>query len=117
MPGEPFPEIRYALQNATGDADHVVALSKGQDDWGYFYPAWTWGFTSFYDSDHNIYNVAPQAGDQVILDQGSNLRTLGFDTSMAAVGRPLPTGYTFACAKANDGSKSSVSDAIRIAPS
>jgi hypothetical protein len=92
MPGEPFPEIRMALQNATTGADTIVALSKGQDDWGYFYPAWTWGFTSLYPSDHNIYNVAPQAGDQVILQQADNMRALGF-TVDPAVGTPLPTRW------------------------
>ena len=92
MPGEPFPEIRQAIQNATSDADTIIALSKGQDDWGYFYPAWTWGFTSLYDSDHNTYNVAPQAGDQVILQQADNMRALGF-TVDTAVGAPLPTRW------------------------
>jgi hypothetical protein len=92
MPGEPFPEIRMALQNATTGADTIIALSKGQDDWGYFYPAWTWGFTSLYPSDHNIYNVAPQAGDQVILQQADNVRVLGF-TVDPAVGAPLPTRW------------------------
>ena len=92
MPGEPFPEIRAALQNATTGADTIIALSKAQDDWGYFYPAWTWGFTSLYDSDHNIYNVAPQAGDQVILQQADNMRALGF-TVDPAVGAPLPTRW------------------------
>jgi hypothetical protein len=92
MPGEPFPEIRYALRDATTGADTIVALSKGQDDWGYFYPAFAWGFTSLYDSDHNIYNIAPQAGDQVILDQAANIRTLGFPVD-TAVGKPLPTRW------------------------
>jgi hypothetical protein len=92
MPGEPFPEIRYAIANATTGADTIVALSKGQDDWGYFYPAWTWGFTSLYDSDHNIYNVAPQAGDQIIADQASNVGKLGFAVD-PAVGEPLPTRW------------------------
>jgi len=92
MPGEPFPEIRAALQNAATGIDTIVALSKGQDDWGYFYPAWTWGFTSLYPSDHNIYNVAPQAGDQVILQQADNMRALGF-TVDPAVGTPLPTRW------------------------
>jgi hypothetical protein len=92
MPGEPFPEIRHAIADATTGADTIVALSKGQDDWGYFYPAWAWGFTSLYDSDHNIYNVAPQAGDQVIADQASNVGKLGFAVD-PAVGRPLPTRW------------------------
>src|SRR3954468_9462846 len=92
MPGEPFPEIRHAIADATTGADTIVALSKGQDDWGYFYPAWAWGFTSLYDSDHNIYNVAPQAGDQVIADQASNVGKLGFAVD-PAVGQPLPTRW------------------------
>jgi hypothetical protein len=92
MPGEPFPEVRAALENATTGADTIIALSKGQDDWGYFYPAWAWGFTSLYPSDHNTYNVAPQAGDEVILDQADNMRTLGF-TVDPAVGLPLPTRW------------------------
>src|SRR4051812_22036223 len=92
MPGEPFPEIRHAIANATTGADTIVALSKGQDDWGYFYPAWAWGFTSLYDSDHNIYNVAPHAGDQIIADQASNVGKLGFAVD-PAVGAPLPTRW------------------------
>jgi hypothetical protein len=92
MPGEPFPEIRHAIADATTGADTVVALSKGQDDWGYFYPAWTWGFTSLYDSDHNLYNIAPQAGDQIIADQASNVGKLGFAVD-PAVGTPLPTRW------------------------
>src|SRR3954471_154763 len=87
MPGEPFPEVRHAIAEATTGADKIVALSKGQDDWGYFYPAWTWGFTSLYPSAHNTYNVAPQAGDQIITDQASNLGKLGF-TVDPAVGTP-----------------------------
>lgn len=93
MPGEPFPEIRRTIADATTGADTIVALSKGQDDWGYFYPAWAWGFTSLYDSDHNIFNIAPQAGDQVILDQARNVRALGFPVEAAAVSRPLPTRF------------------------
>lgn len=93
MPGEPFPEVRHAIAQATTGADAIVALSKGQDDWGYFYPAWAWGFTSLYDSDHNIFNIAPQAGDQVILDHAANLRALGFPVETAALSRPLPTRW------------------------
>jgi hypothetical protein len=93
MPGEPFPEIRAAIANATTGADTIVALSKGQDDWGYYYPAWTWGFTSLYTSDHNTYNVAPQAGDQIILDQTSNIGKLGFSVETLPLGTPLPTRW------------------------
>ena len=93
MPGEPFPEVRAAIANATTGADTIISLSKGQDDWGYFYPAWAWGFTSLYDSDHNIYNIAPQAGDQVILDQASNIGKLGFTVEQAAASTPLPTRW------------------------
>ncbi|HEX6944601.1 MAG TPA: PKD domain-containing protein [Casimicrobiaceae bacterium] len=93
MPGEPFPEVRAGIANAITGADTVVALSKAQDDWGYFYPAWAWGFTSLYTSDHNTYNVAPQAGDQVIADQAANAGRLGFAVEHAAVGMPLPTRW------------------------
>ena len=58
-------------------AQQVVALSKGQDDWGYFYPSFDYPFTATYDSDHHIYNVAPQAGDQVIHGQLDNLGRQG----------------------------------------
>lgn len=91
MPGEPFPEIRDALRRATGPrARLVVALSKGQDDLGYFYPAFVTPFTSTYPSDHLEFNVAPQAGDQILLGQAANLRAVGFDAT-TPVGRPLPT--------------------------
>ncbi|HUZ28590.1 MAG TPA: PKD domain-containing protein [Solirubrobacteraceae bacterium] len=93
MPGEPFPEVRAAISAATTGADTIVALSKGQDDWGYFYPAWAWGFTWFYRSDHNIFNVAPQAGDQIILGQSQNIGKLGFPVETAALSTPPPTRW------------------------
>ena len=93
MPGEPFPEVRAAISAATTGADPIVALSKGQDDWGYFYPAWAWGFTWFYRSDHNIFNVAPQAGDQIILSQTQNIGQLGFRVQTAALSTPPPTAW------------------------
>jgi len=93
MPGEPFPEVRASIAAATTGADTIVALSKGQDDWGYFYPAWAWGFTWFYRSDHNIFNVAPQAGDQIILSQTQNIGQLGFPVETAALSVPPPTRW------------------------
>src|SRR4051794_22365060 len=92
MPGEPFPEIRTTIADATTGAQQVVALSKGQDDWGYFYPSFVYPFTATYDSDHHIYNVAPQAGDQVIQGQLDNLSKVGF-TVDHTVARPMANRY------------------------
>jgi len=93
MPGEPFPEVRAAIAQATTGADTIVGLSKGQDDWGYFYPAWVApfaaGFFAGNGSDHTLYNIAPQAGDQVILNQTQNIAALGFATEKAAISPPL----------------------------
>ena len=85
--------MRATIAAATTGADTIVALSKGQDDWGYFYPAWAYGFTWFYQSDHNIFNVAPQAGDQIILDQTQNIGKLGFPVETPDVATPLPTRW------------------------
>ena len=92
MPGEPFPEVRYAIANAVQGADAVVALSKGQDDLGYYYPAFVYPAAFVYNSDHHIYNVAPQAGDQIIQGQVANIGTLGF-ASHFDLARPLPTRF------------------------
>src|SRR3954451_23620799 len=92
MPGEPFPEVRKTIADAVKGARQVVALSKGQDDLGYFYPAFVYPFTATYDSDHHTYNVAPQAGDQVIQGQFDNLSALGFGVDRT-VARPLPNRY------------------------
>jgi hypothetical protein len=92
MPGEPFPEVRTTIAAAVTGAQQVVALSKGQDDWGYFYPAFVFPFTATYDSDHHIYNVAPHAGDQVIQGQLDNVSKLGFTTDHT-VAKPMDNRY------------------------
>ena len=92
MPGESFPEVRVTIEKATKGADAVIALAKGQDDLGYFYPAWVHPFTFLYESDHWTYNVAPQLGDQVIVDQLTNLGKLGFQTS-PSVSTPMKTQW------------------------
>ena len=79
MPGEPFPEVRESIVEQT-TARTVVALSKGQDDFGYFYPTYDYPFPEAYNSDHAIFNVAPQLGDQVIAAQVANMGALGFGT-------------------------------------
>jgi hypothetical protein len=91
MPGEPFPEIRLTLAKAT-KAAAVVALSKGQDDFGYFYPAFDSSYPQLYNSDHAVFNVSPHLGDQVIADDETLLSELRFHTqSLAAT--PLANNY------------------------
>jgi hypothetical protein len=96
MPGEPFPEVRLTLAGAVRNAAMVVALSKGQDDLGYFYPSWVYPFTEVYPTDQGTFNVAPQAGDEIIEAQLENVRALGFSTASVAVPAPLPTDYAAA---------------------
>jgi hypothetical protein len=91
MPGEPFPEVRLTIARAVPQAK-VIALSKGQDDFGYFYPAYDAAFPELYNSDHGIFNVAPQAGDQIIQDQVADLGRVGFATD-PAFEAPLPNQY------------------------
>ncbi len=91
MPGEPFPEIRLTLAKATKAAT-VVALSKGQDDFGYFYPDFDAPFPELYNSDHAVFNVSPHLGDQVIAADETLLSEIGFHTqSLAAT--PLHNNY------------------------
>ena len=91
MPGEPFPEVRLTIARAVRGAS-VVALSKGQDDFGYFFPSYDYAFPELYNSDHAVFNVAPEAGDEIIQDQVVNLARLGFSTN-PALEQPLPNRY------------------------
>ena len=84
LPGEPFPEVRATIARAVPGARTVVALSKAQDDLGYFYPAWVTPAGVVYPSDTVSNSVAPEAGDAIIAAQVDNLRGLGF-----ATGAPL----------------------------
>ncbi|MFL5781360.1 MAG: hypothetical protein ACJ760_08620 [Thermoleophilaceae bacterium] len=81
MPGEPFPEVSHSLRLHTHGARSVTLLSKGQDDLGYFYPSWVYPFTAAYQSDHHLFNVAPQAGDQFIEGQLGLVARLGVATT------------------------------------
>ncbi len=91
MPGEPFPEVRLTIAQSV-NAQTVVALSKGQDDFGYFYPSYDYVFPELYSSDHAVFNVAPEAGDEIIPAQVSNLQSVGFKTT-APIERPLNNNY------------------------
>ncbi len=91
MPGEPFPEIRLTLAKATA-AKTVVALSKGQDDFGYFYPAFDAPYPELYNSDHAVFNVSSSLGDQIISAQEGLLSAIGFHTNPLAAS-PLANDY------------------------
>jgi hypothetical protein len=91
MPGEPFPEVRLTLAKATA-AKTVVALSKGQDDFGYFYPAFDAQYPELYNSDHAVFNVSPSLGDQIISADEALLSAIGFRTRALAAS-PLANDY------------------------
>ncbi len=88
MPGEPFPEVRRTLAIAAPGAT-VVALSKGQDDLGYFYPSYVTPFTEIYPSDTFTNSASAVAGDAVIGGQERNLSAIGFATRHRAFA-PVP---------------------------
>jgi hypothetical protein len=92
MPGESFPEIRNTIAAGTTGAAMIVALNKGQDDWGYYFPAWATPFTEVYHSDHLEYNVSPVAGDAIIQTQLLNLGNDGF-TTQPSIPAPMPTDW------------------------
>lgn len=92
MPGEPFPEIRESLAAATTGAT-VVALSKGQDDLGYFYPSYVTPLTEVYPSDTLTNSGSAEVGDDVMSAQAANLRALGFDTA-TVLPRPVSVDPT-----------------------
>lgn len=84
MPGEPFPEVRHTLELAAPEAT-VVALSKSQDDLGYFYPAYVTPFTEIYPSDTFTNSASAVAGDVVVAGQEDNLAAIGFATRRRAI--------------------------------
>lgn len=93
MPGEPFPEIRLDLAKAVTGVRAVIGLSKGQDDLGYYYPSWVTPFAYAYPTDQGTFNVAPQAGDEIMQGQLANVAAVGFGTQPVAVPSPLPADY------------------------
>jgi hypothetical protein len=91
MPGEPFPEERLTLAKAT-TAANVVALSKGQDDLGYFYPAFDAPYPALYNSDHAVFNVSPLLGDRIVSADEALLGAIGFRTRKLTA-KPLHNNY------------------------
>ena len=70
----------------------MVALSKGQDDFGYFYPDFDAPYPQLYNSDHAVFNVSPSLGDQIIAAQETLLSAIGFRTRSLAA-KPLDNDY------------------------
>ena len=97
MPGESFPEVREDIARSTG-APLVVALDKGQDDLGYFYPSWVTPFAAaMYPSDGFTNSAGPLLGGVVIRRQLANLARLGFATA-ASPAAPTPGDVAHAAA-------------------
>lgn len=84
MPGEPFPEIRQTLAKDARDVT-VVALSKGQDDLGYFYPSYVTPLTEVYPSDTLVNSASAETGDDVVTGQLANFRALGVRVTSSPV--------------------------------
>jgi len=94
--GEAFPEVRHAIASAVHDAGMIVGLSLGQDQLGYYEPAFAWAFANGetpYGSDHLEYNVSPILGDEIIQTQVRNLSALGFTTDAIAIPKPEDNDY------------------------
>ena len=92
MPGEPFPEVRAAIAHATTGADTIIALSKGQDDWGYFYPGLGVGLHVALRQRPQHLQHRPAGRRPGDPRPGREPRTLGFP-STTAVAKPLPTRW------------------------
>ncbi len=88
MPGEPFPEIRQTLAKDTRAAT-VIALSKGQDDLGYFYPSYVTPMTEVYPSDTLTNSASAATGDAVVDGQSANLAALGFHVTASPAPDPV----------------------------
>lgn len=100
--GEAFPEVRYGIASAVSDAQAIVGLSLGNDQLGYYEPAFAWAFANGetpYHSDHLEYNVSPFLGDELIQAQVRNLAAIGFGTLPLAP--PAPMQYDWAQAARN----------------
>lgn len=93
MPGEPYPEVRQAVVGAVHGAALVVGLSKGQDDLGYFMPAWTYGFGVAEGTDHPIFSVAPWMGDEIAVADAQLASQVGFPSAGLPASLPAPRNF------------------------
>lgn len=93
MPGEPYPEVKQAVEGAIHGARLVIGLSKGQDDLGYFMPAWTYAFGVAEGTDHPIFSVAPWMGDQVAVADAQLASQVGFFSAGLPASLPAPRDF------------------------
>jgi hypothetical protein len=96
MPGEPYPEVVQAIRDAVKGPDLVIALSKGQDDLGYFMPAWAYAYGVALNTDHPVFSVAPQMGDEVAATDGQLATDLGFTDTLPPGSLPAPHDFSAA---------------------
>lgn len=79
-PGEFFPSIHQAWDQAIHGAAGVFVVGMGQDQLGYDFPAYAYPFT-YYSADQNIYNPSLTLGDQVVTAGEQDAQALGFQAS------------------------------------
>jgi len=80
-PGEAFTEVSTSIRRSVPGAD-VRVIGMAQDQLGYYYPAETYPWTFFNNSDHHIYNASLVLGEANVQAQALNARALGFTTTL-----------------------------------
>jgi hypothetical protein len=80
-PGEFFPSIHQAWDQAIHGAAGVFVVGMGQDQLGYDFPAYAYPFT-YYSADQNIYNPSLTLGDQVTTAGEQDAQALGFQANL-----------------------------------
>ena len=80
-PGEFFPSLHQAWNQAIHHAAGVFVIGMGQDQLGYDFPAYAYPFT-WYSADQNIYNPSLTLGDQVTTAGEQVAQSLGFPADL-----------------------------------
>lgn len=80
-PGEFFPSIHQAWDQAIHGSDGVFVVGMGQDQLGYDFPAYAYPFT-YYSADQNLFNPSLSLGDQVVTAGEQDAQALGFSADL-----------------------------------
>jgi PKD domain len=80
-PGEFFPSVHQAWDQAIRGAAGVFVVGMGQDQLGYDFPAYAYPFT-YYSADQNYFNPSLTLGDQVVTAGEQDAQTLGFQAAL-----------------------------------